>query len=92
MTDRPSVLARPYAQRLISRQPSHRMAPRVSANQAAASAAFQIALSSQTAAAEPMQSAAFTGTCIINIQPKGGSERANTDALAARLILHPHNA
>lgn len=87
MTDRPSVLARPYAQRLISRQPSHRMAPRVPRTKRAACTAFQIALSSQTAAAEPMQAAAFTGTCIINIQPKGGSERANTDALAASVNL-----
>jgi hypothetical protein len=91
--DRPPFGARPSVRTALdfsSTLASHGTAR--SANQAAACAAFQIALSSQTAAAEPMQSAAFTGTCIINIQPKGGSERANTDALAAMLILHPHNA
>ena len=85
--DRPPFGARPSVRTALdfsSALASHGTAR--SANQAAACAAFQIALSSQTAAAEPMQAAAFTGTCIINIQPEGGSERANTDALVVQTL------
>jgi hypothetical protein len=66
-----------------------------STKQAAACAAFQIALSSQAAAA-PYQcqqrhllAAALTK---VNIQPEGDSGQANAGALSAGLILYAYSA